>query len=148
VGMVVGLLGILKAGGAYVPLDPAYPSQRLREILEDAGPRIVLGDAAGREVLGEEVLAEKMVLDLDSPQQQELSVWAEMPVTNPDGGNTWAEFKTCGLRNLHLRFDGDSQGGSWLSIVRVTNFHGAMKRSIYGACSSPLRVGMECVVCF
>src|SRR5439155_24351013 len=37
VGMVVGLLGILKAGGAYVPLDPAYPCERLREIVEDAG---------------------------------------------------------------------------------------------------------------
>ena len=34
VGIVVGLLGILKAGGAYVPLDPAYPSQRLREIVD------------------------------------------------------------------------------------------------------------------
>ncbi|MCH9647814.1 MAG: amino acid adenylation domain-containing protein, partial [Deltaproteobacteria bacterium] len=35
--MVVGLLGILKAGGVYVPLDPAYPAERLRFILEDAG---------------------------------------------------------------------------------------------------------------
>ncbi|HEX7314156.1 MAG TPA: amino acid adenylation domain-containing protein [Pyrinomonadaceae bacterium] len=34
--MVVGLLGILKAGGAYVPLDPAYPSERLKFMLEDA----------------------------------------------------------------------------------------------------------------
>ncbi|MCH9649691.1 MAG: amino acid adenylation domain-containing protein, partial [Deltaproteobacteria bacterium] len=35
--MLVGLLGILKAGGAYVPLDPAYPADRLRYIVEDAG---------------------------------------------------------------------------------------------------------------
>jgi amino acid adenylation domain-containing protein len=40
--MVVGLLGTLKAGGAYLPLDPSYPAQRLRQMLEDASPQIVL----------------------------------------------------------------------------------------------------------
>ena len=34
--MVVALLGVLKAGAAYVPLDPAYPSERLRFLIEDA----------------------------------------------------------------------------------------------------------------
>ncbi|MEM5300349.1 AMP-binding protein, partial [Burkholderia sp. JPY481] len=46
--MVVGLLAILKAGGAYVPLDAAYPGARLRQILGEAAPRLVLADAAGR----------------------------------------------------------------------------------------------------
>ncbi|HEX6047359.1 MAG TPA: amino acid adenylation domain-containing protein, partial [Pyrinomonadaceae bacterium] len=40
--MIVGLLGILKAGGAYVPLDPAYPPARLKLILDDAQPPVVL----------------------------------------------------------------------------------------------------------
>jgi amino acid adenylation domain-containing protein len=40
--MVVGLLGILKAGGAYVPLDPAYPKERLRDVLSDAGVTLLL----------------------------------------------------------------------------------------------------------
>ena len=40
--MVIGLLAILKAGGAYVPLDPNYPPERLRYMLEDAAPRLVL----------------------------------------------------------------------------------------------------------
>ncbi|MFI9064344.1 amino acid adenylation domain-containing protein [Streptomyces sp. NPDC053429] len=31
------LLGILKAGAAYVPLDPAYPPERLRHCVADAG---------------------------------------------------------------------------------------------------------------
>ncbi|MEP7246628.1 MAG: amino acid adenylation domain-containing protein, partial [Gammaproteobacteria bacterium] len=39
---VVGLLGVLKAGGAYVPLDPAYPPERLRHMLQDAAPKVVL----------------------------------------------------------------------------------------------------------
>ncbi|HEX8353070.1 MAG TPA: amino acid adenylation domain-containing protein, partial [Pyrinomonadaceae bacterium] len=40
--LVVALLGIWKAGCAYVPLDPAYPAARLRFMLEDARPRLLV----------------------------------------------------------------------------------------------------------
>ena len=40
--MVVGLLAIMKAGGAYVPLDPSYPPSRLKVMLEDASPPVLL----------------------------------------------------------------------------------------------------------
>ena len=40
--MIIGVLGVLKAGGCYVPLDPAYPQERLKFILEDAGISILL----------------------------------------------------------------------------------------------------------
>jgi amino acid adenylation domain-containing protein len=40
--MIVGLLGVLKAGGAYIPLDPSYPAERLRFMLEDAQPVVLL----------------------------------------------------------------------------------------------------------
>ncbi len=65
--MVVGLLAILKAGGAYVPLDPSYPRQRLEELVRDAGPVLVVCDAAGREALGSETCGELPVLALDPP---------------------------------------------------------------------------------
>ncbi|WP_047197779.1 non-ribosomal peptide synthase/polyketide synthase [Caldimonas brevitalea] len=51
--MVVALLATLKAGGAYVPLDPDYPEERLRHMLHDSAPVVVLVDAAGREALGQ-----------------------------------------------------------------------------------------------
>ncbi|MEO6903481.1 MAG: Pls/PosA family non-ribosomal peptide synthetase [Bacteroidia bacterium] len=35
--MYIAMLGILKAGAAYVPIDAAYPEDRVRFILEDAG---------------------------------------------------------------------------------------------------------------
>jgi amino acid adenylation domain-containing protein len=40
--MVVALLAVLKSGAAYVPLDPAYPRERLRFMIEDAGVELVL----------------------------------------------------------------------------------------------------------
>ena len=40
--MVVGLVAVAKAGGAYVPLDPDYPPERLRHMLEDSRPAVLL----------------------------------------------------------------------------------------------------------
>jgi amino acid adenylation domain-containing protein len=40
--MVVSVLAVLKAGGAYVPLDPLSPPERLRILLEDARPTLIL----------------------------------------------------------------------------------------------------------
>ncbi|KAI8345414.1 hypothetical protein B0O80DRAFT_284134 [Mortierella sp. GBAus27b] len=51
--MIVGILAILKAGGAYVPLDPAFASDRLRDILTDAAPSVVIADKPGRIALGD-----------------------------------------------------------------------------------------------
>ncbi|MQW72807.1 amino acid adenylation domain-containing protein, partial [Sinorhizobium medicae] len=77
--MVVGLLAILKAGGAYVPLDPAYPSERLRQLLDDAGPRLLLCDAAGRAALGAEAIADLSAVDLDTA-----TAWADQSADDPD----------------------------------------------------------------
>ena len=71
--LVAGLLAILKAGGAYVPLDPAYPDERLRHMVEDSAPIVLLAQAslAGR-------FSGVPVLDLGDD-----SVWAACPETNP-----------------------------------------------------------------
>jgi amino acid adenylation domain-containing protein len=74
--MVVGLLAVLKAGGAYVPLDPAFPAERLRFMIEDSAPVVLLtqtrfensfmGSGDGRPIVmldGEE--AGWMILDGD-----------------------------------------------------------------------------------
>ncbi|MFC7844882.1 amino acid adenylation domain-containing protein [Streptomyces sp. NPDC057382] len=44
--LVVALLAVLKAGGAYLPADPRYPGHRLRAVLEEARPCLVLTDSA------------------------------------------------------------------------------------------------------
>jgi amino acid adenylation domain-containing protein len=64
VDMLVALLAVLKAGGAYVPLDPSYPAERLRYMLEDAAPKVVLTQkkllALLPEIAGEVVLLEEI----------------------------------------------------------------------------------------
>ncbi|MBK6687585.1 MAG: LLM class flavin-dependent oxidoreductase [Deltaproteobacteria bacterium] len=40
--LVTALWGILKAGAAYVPIDPDQPAARARQILEDAGVRMLI----------------------------------------------------------------------------------------------------------
>jgi amino acid adenylation domain-containing protein len=40
--LVVAVLAVMKAGGAWLPLDPAYPTARLRFMLEDSGAALLL----------------------------------------------------------------------------------------------------------
>ncbi|WP_213781872.1 AMP-binding protein, partial [Caballeronia sp. dw_276] len=77
-GMLVALLGVLKAGGAYVPMDPSYPAQRLAHMLADARPRVVLTQAAQRELV-EGLAADSdtrgwQIVDLDETQQTATNV--------------------------------------------------------------------------
>ncbi|KAK3816004.1 MAG: Non-ribosomal peptide synthetase module [Benniella sp.] len=90
IAMIVGVLAILKAGGAYVPLDPSYASNRLKDILTDASPSIVVADSTGRSALGE-VISSMTVVDpnetQDADQEQERnhakSVKSKQLVCNP-----------------------------------------------------------------
>ena len=43
--LVAAIIGVLKAGGAYVPLDPDCPVERLRTMIDDARPQVVIASA-------------------------------------------------------------------------------------------------------
>ena len=66
-GLITAFLAVLKAGAAYLPIDPGYPQDRVRFILDDARPALVLTTEAAAGALTGEVLA------LDAP-----SVGAEL----------------------------------------------------------------------
>ena len=74
--MVAGLLAILKAGGAYVPLDPAYPADRLRYMLEDSAPAVLVTQSS---LAGTFAGLNVPVVELDAPAP----AWAQGPETNP-----------------------------------------------------------------
>ncbi|MFI5557886.1 amino acid adenylation domain-containing protein [Amycolatopsis japonica] len=43
---IAAVIGVLRAGGAYLPVDPSWPIDRLRGILDQAKPQVVLVDEA------------------------------------------------------------------------------------------------------
>jgi amino acid adenylation domain-containing protein len=90
--MVTGLLAILKAGGAYVPLDPSYPAQRLRYLLADSAPLLLLTDETGRSALSSEALSIPVV-DLGRDREQ----WLRCSPRNPDAA-------AIGLRSDHVAY--------------------------------------------
>ncbi|MEV4743490.1 non-ribosomal peptide synthase/polyketide synthase [Streptomyces sp. NPDC049555] len=51
-GQVAAVLGVLKAGAAYLPVDVEYPAERIRQVLDDAGARVVLDAPSLAEALG------------------------------------------------------------------------------------------------
>ncbi|MDN5396527.1 MAG: amino acid adenylation domain-containing protein, partial [Chryseobacterium sp.] len=42
---IISLLGILKAGAAYAPLDTTYPMERIKLMLDDTQPKVIIGSA-------------------------------------------------------------------------------------------------------
>ncbi|WP_273826188.1 non-ribosomal peptide synthetase [Pseudomonas asplenii] len=76
--MPLAVLAVLKAGGAYVPLDPGYPPARLRHMLVDSAPSVLLSHGPARPALlaALEGLPEQpLLLDL----QQDAQRWASHP---------------------------------------------------------------------
>ncbi|HEU0299707.1 MAG TPA: amino acid adenylation domain-containing protein, partial [Longimicrobium sp.] len=73
--LVVGVLATLKAGGAYVPLDPAYPRERLRHMLADSAPAVLLTQGA----LAGSFAGEVPVVALDRDADR----WAHQPAADP-----------------------------------------------------------------
>ncbi|KAF9368427.1 hypothetical protein BGX21_006594, partial [Mortierella sp. AD011] len=67
--MIIGLLAIMKAGGAYVPLDPLHASDRLRGILDDASPTILVADKVGSMAIGDVGLSTRVVVDPSTLEQ-------------------------------------------------------------------------------
>ncbi|MEU7827689.1 non-ribosomal peptide synthase/polyketide synthase [Nonomuraea sp. NPDC049129] len=48
--LLAAVLGVAKAGAAYLPLDPAFPADRLRFMIDDARPAVVVIDEYSREL--------------------------------------------------------------------------------------------------
>jgi amino acid adenylation domain-containing protein len=61
--MIAAILGTLKAGSAYVPLDPNAPDERLRMILADTRPRVLVTQRSIRDRLTDHPDVEVICID-------------------------------------------------------------------------------------
>jgi polyketide synthase 12 len=43
--VVVALLAVMKTGAAYVPIDPSFPAERIRQMIDNADPKLVVTPA-------------------------------------------------------------------------------------------------------
>jgi non-ribosomal peptide synthetase component F len=79
--MAEAVMAVLKADGAYVPLDPAYPAERLKFMLEDSRPRLVLTQTHLRERI-QDLSGSVQVVDLNDDEDR-----ADRPEENlkPEG---------------------------------------------------------------
>jgi amino acid adenylation domain-containing protein len=78
-GMLAALLGVWWAGGAYVPLDPGFPQARLAAMARGAGLRMIISDAAHRD-LARSVADGAAVICLDDPATTAAPPLAPVPV--------------------------------------------------------------------
>ncbi|EUC43582.1 hypothetical protein COCMIDRAFT_7015 [Bipolaris oryzae ATCC 44560] len=46
--LVVALLAVMRTGAAYMPIDPGFPTDRIRHMIEDANPILVIVSASTR----------------------------------------------------------------------------------------------------
>jgi amino acid adenylation domain-containing protein len=79
IGMLTALLGVWWAGGAYVPLDPGFPEARLAAMARGAGLRIIISDAAHRD-LARSVADGAAVICVDDPATTAAPPLAPVPV--------------------------------------------------------------------
>jgi amino acid adenylation domain-containing protein len=79
--LVVALVGVIKSGGAYVPLDPSSPSARLRGMLADASPAVLIrSPGVGEELSGQgvrELLLGAGGEDLSGESAEAPEAWAQ-----------------------------------------------------------------------
>lgn len=83
-GILIAELAIMKSGAAFVPLDPAWPRERVGDLLDELGSRVVLiGQAAGAALVGEgreSLLVEAVSGCMDEMENPGVEVGPDDPV--------------------------------------------------------------------
>ncbi|WP_075732005.1 amino acid adenylation domain-containing protein, partial [Streptomyces acidiscabies] len=131
--VVVALLAVLKAGGAYVPVDPEYPAERVRFMVADSAPVLVLSVSGALEGVSgapvvllddADVMAELETLSGVSPGVvPELSSAAYVIYTSGSTGRpkgVVVQHRSVGAYLLHNRETYGGAGGSSLVHTSVS----------------------------
>ncbi|MFJ7056385.1 amino acid adenylation domain-containing protein [Streptomyces griseobrunneus] len=87
---VLAVLAVLKAGAAYLPLDLGYPPDRLRYLIGDARPDLVLTTGEGAAVMAEAGAGKVLCLDGSGPDAENVTelLYSEAELTAGLSGAT------------------------------------------------------------
>ena len=72
---IIAILAVLKAGKCYIPLDPSFPSQRIHDILQDSGAKLLLTSQTTSTLTSE--ITSVRIVEVES-------VGIDKPEENPD----------------------------------------------------------------
>jgi len=138
VDMVVAIMGVLKAGAAYLPLDTDYPWLRLKSILDDAQPVLILTQQHLQSRLADSALP-RILLDADRAQIDAESTSNLSALTEPE-------------HPAYLIFTSGTSGNPKGVLVRhssLVNLLAALRKDVYAAIGEgPLRVALNGPVFF
>jgi amino acid adenylation domain-containing protein/non-ribosomal peptide synthase protein (TIGR01720 family) len=76
VDLVVAVLAVARTGGAFVPVDPDHPADRVRFVVGDTAPELVLTSESVRDRVPRDITPETVVLDSPEP-------WPEAAAPGP-----------------------------------------------------------------
>ncbi|MFF0033654.1 amino acid adenylation domain-containing protein [Streptomyces avermitilis] len=79
--LVVALLAVSRAGGVYVPIDPGLPEARMRLLLDDVAPPVLVCTSAARDAVPPDFTGRLVVLDDPAGAEVE-GTRTESPVTD------------------------------------------------------------------
>ena len=97
---IAAVVAVLKAGGIVVALNPTHPPARLRELIEDSEPAVILTDASHQD-LAADIAGDRCALVRFEQASAQGSVHNPSIVVRPSSN---------GRSRLHLRFDRPSEG--------------------------------------
>ncbi|MGA2351078.1 MAG: amino acid adenylation domain-containing protein [Terracidiphilus sp.] len=118
--MMAGLLAVLKAGGTYLSLDPAYPAERLRFMLQDSAPVVLLTQSHLTELFADIIDDSLRVVDLSNS-----TAWQQEMETNPDS-------RGVDLTPEHLAYLIYTSGSSGIPKGVAIEHHSAVNFILWG----------------
>ncbi|WP_327370483.1 non-ribosomal peptide synthetase [Streptomyces sp. NBC_01217] len=81
--LIVAVLAVMKTGAAYLPVDPEYPAERIAQVLDDAGPALLLTTRGTAPGIG---ATDGLVrVELDGPEAR-AAMRDHRPPQRPHGG--------------------------------------------------------------
>ncbi len=136
VDQIIALLAVHEAGAAFVPLDADQPVERLRQMLADIEPRLVILEGGA----GAELVAADQAVDLRRDQQLIAACSAISPTLS-----------TAAEQLAYVLFTSGSTGRPKGTMVRhssVTNLTYALEQAVYADRTGTLRISLNAPLSF